>query len=317
MPDDPIRAPRPAGSARIPHRQRVHGRAWQSGEFPRSRGAPGTSVERCRRRWSASPGWSRALDASLALAVLTKGLIGIVFSGAIIFVHILATGNRQVLKRLQIGYGIIIFLIVAAPWHVAAALTNSDFLWFYFIREHLLRYLGMRYPKDYDTVPLLLFWGLHLVWLFPWSAFTWGLVRNFPRSIRPQEKTARSMPLSISLDRCNPGLLCVQYYPGILHAPHPCCVRAPVRQGHGGPGYPANLHEVGHCRPWGINGRDGFDSLGPDSARMGGETTDMPIPFPGPSPQLRSTSLLSITSKTSHPQLSAFWPHLSIGPPPS
>jgi len=82
-------------------------------------------------------------------------------------------------------------LIVALPWHVAAALANSDFLWFYFIREHLLRYLGRRYPKDYDTVPRLLFWGLLLVWLFPWSAFIWGLVRDFPRSIRPTEKTAR------------------------------------------------------------------------------------------------------------------------------
>ncbi len=128
---------------------------------------------------------------SAALAVLTKGLIGVIFPCAIIFVHILATGNRQVLKRLQIGYGIIIFLIVAAPWHIAAALANSDFLWFYFVREHLLRYLGMRYPKDDDTVPRLLFWGLHLVWLFPWSAFIWGLVRYFPRSIRPQDKTAR------------------------------------------------------------------------------------------------------------------------------
>jgi len=130
-----------------------------------------------------------ALYISAALAVLTKGLIGVVFPCAIIFIHILATGNRKVVKRLQIGYGAIIFLIVAAPWHVAAALANSDFLWFYFIREHLLRYLGMRYPKDYDTVPRLLFWGLHLVWLFPWSAFIWGLVRNFPTSIRPREKT--------------------------------------------------------------------------------------------------------------------------------
>ena len=132
-----------------------------------------------------------ALYISAALAVLTKGLIGVVFSGAIVFVHMLVTGNWRVLKRLQIGYGVIIFLIVAAPWHVAAAMANPDFLWFYFIREHLLRYLGMRYPKDYDTVPRLLFWVLHLVWLFPWSAFIWGLVRNFPRSIRPQEKTAQ------------------------------------------------------------------------------------------------------------------------------
>jgi 4-amino-4-deoxy-L-arabinose transferase-like glycosyltransferase len=129
---------------------------------------------------------------SAALTVLTKGLIGVVFTGAIIFVHILATGNWKVIRRLQIGYGIVIFLIVAAPWHVAAALANPDFLQFYFIREHLLRFLGIRYPKDYGTVPRLLLWGLHLVWFFPWSAFMWGLVRNFPKSLRPQEKIERA-----------------------------------------------------------------------------------------------------------------------------
>ncbi len=133
-----------------------------------------------------------ALYISAALAVLTKGLIGVVFTGAIIFVHILATGNWKVIRRLQVGYGIVIFLIVAAPWHVAAALANPDFLQFYFIREHLLRFLGMRYPKDYGAVPRLQLWGLHLVWIFPWSAFMWGLVRNFPKSVRPQEKTQRA-----------------------------------------------------------------------------------------------------------------------------
>ncbi len=132
-----------------------------------------------------------ALYISTAFALLTKGLIGVIFTGAIIFVHILLTGNWKVLKRLQIGYGIIIFSIVATPWHIAATLANSDFLWFYFVREHILRYLGTRYPKDSDTVPRLLFWGLHLVWLFPWSAFLWGLARNFPRSIHPTEKEAR------------------------------------------------------------------------------------------------------------------------------
>jgi len=132
---------------------------------------------------------SAGLFASAALAVLTKGMIGIVFTGAIIFVHMLVTGNWKVLRRIQFGYGIILFLLIAAPWHIAAGLANSDFFWFYFIREHLLRYLGMRYPKDYDTVPLWLFWTLHLVWLFPWSAFVWGLGRIFPRKLRPQERT--------------------------------------------------------------------------------------------------------------------------------
>jgi 4-amino-4-deoxy-L-arabinose transferase-like glycosyltransferase len=131
------------------------------------------------------------LYASAALAVITKGLIGIVFVGAIIFFHLLITGNWKILHRLQIGYGILIFLLIAAPWHIVAALSNSDFLWFYFIREHLLRYLGLRYPKDYDTVPLWLFWILHLVWIFPWSAFVWGLVRLFPRKLRPGDATEK------------------------------------------------------------------------------------------------------------------------------
>jgi hypothetical protein len=43
--------------------------------------------------------------------------------------------------------------------------------WFYFVNEQLLRYLNLRVPRDYDTVPLWLFWGLCLVWLMPWSAF--------------------------------------------------------------------------------------------------------------------------------------------------
>jgi hypothetical protein len=45
------------------------------------------------------------------------------------------------------------------------------FYWFYFVNEHLLRYLNRRVPRDYDTVPLALFWGLLVVWLLPWSVF--------------------------------------------------------------------------------------------------------------------------------------------------
>ncbi|HEV2619765.1 MAG TPA: hypothetical protein VGU23_07490, partial [Acidobacteriaceae bacterium] len=43
--------------------------------------------------------------------------------------------------------------------------------WFYFLNEQLLRYLNLRVPRDYDTVPLWLFLGLILIWLGPWSAF--------------------------------------------------------------------------------------------------------------------------------------------------
>ena len=51
-------------------------------------------------------------------------------------------------------------------------------LWFYFINEQILRYVNLRVPRDYDTVPLGLFWGLCLVWLMPWSAFVFKALAN-------------------------------------------------------------------------------------------------------------------------------------------
>ncbi len=121
------------------------------------------------------PCWG--LAATAALNVLTKGLIGLVFPAAVIGLYLLLTGNLKHLLRLRLLSSFVVFLAVAAPWHIAAALQNPPagqsrgFLWFYFINEQFLRYLGKRVPPDYDTVPLLVFWALMLVWLFPWSAF--------------------------------------------------------------------------------------------------------------------------------------------------
>jgi hypothetical protein len=58
-------------------------------------------------------------------------------------------------------------------WSVALPTDGNvhGWFWFYFVNEHLLRYLNLRVPWDYDTVPLLLFWGLVLVWMMPWSGF--------------------------------------------------------------------------------------------------------------------------------------------------
>jgi len=117
------------------------------------------------------------LAAAAALNVLTKGLIGLVFPAAIILLFLVLTRNLRHLARMRLGSSILIFLSIAAPWHVLAALRNPSqghvrgFLWFYFVNEHFLRYLNKRVPRDYDTVPLLIFWGLLLLWLLPWSAF--------------------------------------------------------------------------------------------------------------------------------------------------
>ena len=117
------------------------------------------------------------LAASCALNVLTKGLIGLVFPIATIGTYLLLTGRLRHLLKLRLLSSAIVFLAIAAPWHILAGLRNPaqgqarGFFWFYFVNEHFLRYINKRVPRDYGTVPLALFWGLLLVWLFPWSAF--------------------------------------------------------------------------------------------------------------------------------------------------
>jgi 4-amino-4-deoxy-L-arabinose transferase-like glycosyltransferase len=115
--------------------------------------------------------------ATCALNVLTKGLIGLVFPAGAIGLYLLLTGNVRRLPRLRVVSSTLVFLAIAAPWHILAALRNPPqgqargFLWFYFINEHMMRFLGKRVPPGYDTVPLWIFWGLLLAWLLPWSAF--------------------------------------------------------------------------------------------------------------------------------------------------
>jgi 4-amino-4-deoxy-L-arabinose transferase-like glycosyltransferase len=111
------------------------------------------------------------------LNVLTKGLIGLVFPLATIGLYLLLSRNLRHLLKMRLVSSTCVFLLVAAPWHLLAGLRNPSqgnvrgFFWFYFVNEHFLRYLNKRVPRDYSTVPLVLFWGLVLVWLLPWASF--------------------------------------------------------------------------------------------------------------------------------------------------
>jgi 4-amino-4-deoxy-L-arabinose transferase-like glycosyltransferase len=132
--------------------------------------------------------WAYGIYIFGALAVLTKGLIGAAFPGIIIIAYLLISGQMRRLLHLKLFTGSLVFLLIAAPWHLAAGLQNQTFFWFYFINEHFLRYIGKRYPADYDTVPKSLFFTLHLVWLFPWSFFLPLAIKRFPYRIRQLNK---------------------------------------------------------------------------------------------------------------------------------
>jgi len=115
--------------------------------------------------------------ATCALNVLTKGLIGLVFPIATVGLFLLLTGDLRRLLKMRLLSSSLVFLAIAAPWHILAAIRNPPagqargFLWFYFVNEQFLRFLGKRVPAGYGTVPLLLFWVLGVLWLFPWMAF--------------------------------------------------------------------------------------------------------------------------------------------------
>ncbi|HEY1940396.1 MAG TPA: glycosyltransferase family 39 protein [Candidatus Angelobacter sp.] len=145
-----------------------------------------TSLEQSERGEQPSLLVCWGLAATMALNVLTKGLIGLVFPVGTIFLFLLLTKNLRHLLRLRLFSSFLIFLAIAAPWHLLAGFRNPaqgearGFFWFYFVNEHFLRFLKKRYPADYDTVPLWLFWGLMLVWLMPWTAFIVQAIRQAP-----------------------------------------------------------------------------------------------------------------------------------------
>src|SRR5579859_2755513 len=109
--------------------------------------------------------WATLMWASLGTGLLLKGLIAIVFPAAAVILYLAITRQlflRRTWRRIYPLTGIALFLAIALPWHVLATIRNPPyfdfathaergsyhgFFWFYFINEHLLRYLGRRYPR--------------------------------------------------------------------------------------------------------------------------------------------------------------------------
>jgi 4-amino-4-deoxy-L-arabinose transferase-like glycosyltransferase len=138
-----------------------------------------------------------AMWTALALAVLTKGLVAIVFLFGTAILFLAITGELRNWRRLKPFTGMFLFLAIAAPWHILAGLRNTGgmnghgFFWFYFINEHVLRFLGRRIPRDYNKLPSYLYWSLHLVWLFPWALFAPLVVIDWRRRIQRVEIEAK------------------------------------------------------------------------------------------------------------------------------
>jgi len=156
--------------------------------------------------------WSIVLACCFGIGMLLKGLIAVAIPVAVGLIYLLLTGqllSARVWKRLHPFTGALLALLIAAPWHILATLRNPPyfdftlhagpgqyhgFLWFYFFNEQVLRFLNLRYPRDYDTVPRLWFWMLHLVWLFPWSVYFPAVAKL---SFKPTDRAGQTRLLAL------------------------------------------------------------------------------------------------------------------------
>jgi 4-amino-4-deoxy-L-arabinose transferase-like glycosyltransferase len=110
-------------------------------------------------------GWMIVAWAAMALAVLSKGLIGIVFPAAALFLHCLVRRDFSPVARLEWGYGLVVFLAIAAPWFVAVSYANPEFAEFFFIHEHFQRFLTTAHRR---TEPWWYFLPILAAGFLPW-----------------------------------------------------------------------------------------------------------------------------------------------------
>jgi 4-amino-4-deoxy-L-arabinose transferase-like glycosyltransferase len=155
-----------------------------------------------------------AFAAIMALNVLTKGLIGLVFPIAFVLLYLAITKKLPLLFKLHLLPSTAVFLAIAAPWHILAALrtpaitlpqglglpATGGWAWFYLYNEHIARFLSKRIPHDYGQTPVWLFWLYLIIWIMPWAAFLPSAIANIIRTLRAKTPPSISEPaLSLAL----------------------------------------------------------------------------------------------------------------------
>jgi len=97
--------------------------------------------ETSRRRWLGLA-W-----AGMAAAMLSKGLIGVVFPAAAVFLYCVVQRNFRLIAQLEWTRGLMIFFILVMPWFVMVSMQNPEFLRFFFIHEHFERFTTMTHRR--------------------------------------------------------------------------------------------------------------------------------------------------------------------------
>ena len=134
--------------------------------------------------------WMWLCWAFMALAVLSKGLIGLVIPGMVLVVYTLTTWDWALWKRLHVFSGLAVFLLITAPWFILVSIKNPEFAHFFFIHEHWDRFTKDGHNRKGHP---LYFVPLILVGFIPWL---WQLAQGFVRAWKDRrgEPTVSAVP---------------------------------------------------------------------------------------------------------------------------
>ncbi|HEX4780182.1 MAG TPA: glycosyltransferase family 39 protein [Usitatibacter sp.] len=136
--------------------------------------------------------WMLASWAAMALAVLSKGLVGIVFAGAAVFFVMVFSRGISILRRMHWGWGLAIFLAIAAPWFIAVSRANPEFARFFFIHEHFERFLTHEHRR---VQPAWFFVPIVLVGFLAWLPALFAAIASAWRA----PEVAGGRPLRVAL----------------------------------------------------------------------------------------------------------------------
>jgi 4-amino-4-deoxy-L-arabinose transferase-like glycosyltransferase len=136
--------------------------------------------------------WMLATWAAMALAVMSKGLIGVVLPGATLFVYMVWQRDWSLLRRLQLIPGLAILLALTVPWFVLLARRDDQFLSFFFIHEHFGRFLSKVANRNQ---PFWYYLPIVIAGLLPWTAFLSVTLRNAWRVATREKQGAMQLVL--------------------------------------------------------------------------------------------------------------------------
>jgi 4-amino-4-deoxy-L-arabinose transferase-like glycosyltransferase len=130
-----------------------------------------------------NPGYYLLSWFSMALAVLTKGPIGIILPLGAICVYMLITRQWELIRESRPIQGILLFLVIALPWYILVSIRNPDFFSFFFVNQNLQRYAASREHNQ----PFFYFIPVILAGALPWTFLLPSAVKDLWQRKMPQE----------------------------------------------------------------------------------------------------------------------------------